>query len=106
MLRITTHEMPQSVSLELEGKLAGPWVQEMANCYEDCAIREEPKEIEINLSSLTSIDAAGKQLLRNLHARGAKLIGSGCWMKGMIADIVRERAEPQTRGRHGLRTED
>jgi len=93
MLLITTHETPQSVSFELEGKLCGPWVREVANCFQDRKTRGEPEEIEVNLSGLTFIDAAGKRLLRDLFARGARLIGSDCWMKAVIADIVHDEAE-------------
>ena len=34
MLRITIHTRPKRLVLELEGKLAGPWVKELAACWQ------------------------------------------------------------------------
>ena len=32
MLRITVHDNPESLTFQLEGRLAGPWVRELERC--------------------------------------------------------------------------
>ena len=32
MLRITVHDNPESLTFQLEGRLAGPWVREVEEC--------------------------------------------------------------------------
>ena len=33
MLRITVHDKPQVLTLQLEGRLAGPWLRELEECW-------------------------------------------------------------------------
>jgi hypothetical protein len=33
MLRITLHDNPESLTVQLEGRLAGPWVREVEDCW-------------------------------------------------------------------------
>ncbi len=33
MLRITVRQEPTTTTIELEGKLAGPWVEELERCW-------------------------------------------------------------------------
>jgi|SRR6516164_9771679 hypothetical protein len=33
MLRITIHDAPPTLTLRIEGRLAGPWVGELAECW-------------------------------------------------------------------------
>ncbi len=33
MLRITVHNKPQVITFQLEGRLAGPWLRELEECW-------------------------------------------------------------------------
>ena len=33
MLRITVHENQESLTFQLEGRLAGPWLRELEECW-------------------------------------------------------------------------
>ena len=85
MLRITMTTRPEGVTVALEGRLAGPWVRELADCWRDV---RDAGSIRIELDGVTFIDAAGKALLRTLHEEGAALAASGC-MTGAILDEIR-----------------
>src|SRR5262245_25810763 len=65
MLRITVLYNRESVTFQLEGKLAGPWVRELERCWQDSQAR---RGLRVDLTSLTFIDAAGKALLAAMHA--------------------------------------
>jgi ABC-type transporter Mla MlaB component len=88
MLRITVHTDPTCLTLQLEGKLAGPWVGELAACWQR-TVSDLGKPVDrVDLAGLTSIDAAGKQLLAAIHARGALLVAADCLMKATVLEIV------------------
>jgi len=87
MLRITTHHKPEFLTIQLEGKLAGPWVQELADCWERNVAVRSPSEIRVDLRSVMFLDAAGKELLTRLHAQHAQFVAAGCLMKAIVAEI-------------------
>jgi hypothetical protein len=87
MLKITTRTAPTGISLELEGKLAGPWVQELAGCWREASNSE--RSIRVLLCAVTFIDDKGRDLLIEMHQYGAELVAEGCMNKAIIDEIVR-----------------
>lgn len=88
MLRITVHEETNSLSLQLEGGLAGPWVQEAEHCWRRTAASQPQSAIRLDLAGITFIDAAGKTFLAAAHSQGAKLLASGCMMRAVVAELA------------------
>ena len=69
MLKIT--EMAQNDSgrtLKLEGKLLGPWVDELRNVCTQPLNRAE--QVGLDLAAVTFVNAAGAKLLRELIRKG------------------------------------
>ena len=73
MLRITTEETEQSVVLLLEGKLSGPWVEELARAFSDSKSTAVGRPIIVDLRGMIRADAAGRDLLAELQTEGASL---------------------------------
>ena len=86
MLMVTTTEKDGTTTLKLEGRLAGPWVQEFERCW-NLAWGTCRSPI-VDLSGLTFVDAAGKRLLADIYARGAQLTGVGLMAKSLVDDIT------------------
>src|SRR5712692_3658556 len=87
MLRITTHNDPELLTFQLEGKLAGPWVRELEDSWQH-ALAGTPKPfIRFDLTGVTYVDAAGKEFLAARHSQGAELIAAGCLMRAVVAEI-------------------
>ena len=93
MLRITTYTQPGHLTFQLEGRLVGPWVLEMVNCWSRVATGRRLPEIRVDLSAVTNLDTAGRELLRDLHTNGAELIAAACWMKAVVAEITQPLVE-------------
>src|SRR5262245_2559128 len=89
MLRITKHESADPTTFQLEGKLAGPWVQELADCWQTTRDGRNKARLCVDLSAMTFIDSAGKELLAAMHSEGAELVCTGCLMKAVVAEITR-----------------
>jgi hypothetical protein len=89
MLRITIHDAPPTLTFRLEGRLAGPWVRELEECWRGAlASRREPI-LRVDLTGLISIDAAGRACLEALHRQGAEFVVADCLMKAVVAEITR-----------------
>jgi anti-anti-sigma regulatory factor len=84
MLKITTRREAGALVFQLEGKLAGPWVQELERCWRSAPARQS----RVDLSSVTFIDADGKALLGQMHREGAELVASGCLNKCIVEGII------------------
>ena len=88
MLRITTNETKDLILVRLEGKLAGPWVDELEKCLGSCKKLEETRAVRFNLAGLSFVDDRGKELLRDLRRRGAEFEATGCLMRAMVAELA------------------
>jgi hypothetical protein len=88
MLRITIHDAPPTLTFRLEGRLVGPWVRELEECWRGAlASRREPI-LRVDLTGLISIDAAGRACLEALHRQGAEFVAADCLMKAVVAEIT------------------
>jgi len=87
MLRITERSEGGRTALALEGRLAGPWVDELARAW-DTLVRQHTGAVAVCLEGVTFIDAGGKALLRRMHEQGASLVASGCMTRAILDDIA------------------
>jgi anti-anti-sigma regulatory factor len=74
--------------LEVEGRLAGPWVEELERSWEAERRIANSEEVVVRLSNVTFIDDAGKELLSRIFRAGSQLEGSGCMVRAIIARIT------------------
>ena len=93
MLRVTTTSQNQTITLKLEGKLAGPWVQEVTRVWVDTA--QTPRsDYVVDLRSVTFIDIPGQALLATMSRQGAQLIAAD-WLTRNIVDEIQKRCDSQ-----------
>ena len=88
MLKITTLTNAESTALRLEGRLAGPWVQELERCWDSIVGTTTNHPLTVDLSAVTYVDSDGKDLLKKIHQQGAKLVASGCLTSCIVNEIV------------------
>src|SRR6202790_4219245 len=90
MLRITTEKKRGKTVLSVEGRLAGPFVEALEQCWRTRAPEEK---FSVDLCGVSFIDAAGKALLKEIHEQGGKLIAEGCLNEAIVEEIAgRERS--------------
>ena len=88
MLKINTQHDGATIIFDLEGKLAGPWVNELEQCWQQAVIDGRP--VRVVLKIVTFIDAAGRRLLADMHRQGAELVAQGCMTKAIVDEIQRK----------------
>ena len=101
VLKITSQQDPvlEGLTLVLEGRLAGPWVEELRT-YCRCIVEHQQPCKHIDLTGVTFIDAEGKLLLTQLWQHGVELRGSGCLTRCLIKDIAKV-GRTDSVGQHG-----
>ena len=90
MLKITGQRdaAPDSMSLILEGKLAGPWVEELNSYWCQMPLNQRSCTV-IDLTGVTFIDANGNALLTKLWQQGAELRAAGCLTRCIVEEITK-----------------
>jgi anti-anti-sigma factor len=73
VIRITVKETNDIVCLMVEGKLSGAWVPELENVVADMVDQRDSGAVEIDLSGISGMDAAGRSLLVRLRMDGVRL---------------------------------
>ena len=89
MLRITNGTRREGATLVLEGRLTGPWVDELARCWKALTATRDARSVNVDLDGVTFIDAGGRALLRAMHEEGATLAAcSGCMTRAIVEEIT------------------
>jgi outer membrane protein TolC len=98
MLRITTEKKRGKHVLSVEGKLAGPWVAALEQCWRELHGASPREKFSVNLCGVSFIDAAGKVLLKEIHQQGGQLVAEGCLNQA----IIREISESEEKKEQGI----
>ena len=94
MLKVTTTNQDQTITLKLEGKLAGPWVQEVTRVWVDTA--QSPRsDYVVDLRSVTFVDSPGQALLATMSRQGARLIAADCLTRNIVDEIKKQSYSPR-----------
>jgi anti-anti-sigma regulatory factor len=87
MLKITSEKNLDSVRLKLEGKLTGPWTNELEREWQTVKSSWVTSLI-IDLKEVTFVGEDGKILLKRMWREGAVLIANGCSTGHMVEEIT------------------
>ncbi len=77
MLRITCLENGSKIRLKLEGRLVGPWVEELRQRV--LQLRPIDATLEVEITDLIFVDHDGEYVLLWLSTLGAEFRGSGTY---------------------------
>ncbi len=89
MLRISRTSTEGRITLKLEGEVNGRWVEELRNEYSRTLSgdTEGDREVVLDLSNVSSIDAAGLELFRQLATRRAALTNCSPYLAELLRDV-------------------
>jgi anti-anti-sigma regulatory factor len=86
MLKITRRDEKGTAVIQVEGKLAGPWVKELESSWRSAAA-EQTTPVRVDLTAVSFIDEAGEDLLRTMHGEHVELKARGCFTTCLIQSI-------------------
>lgn len=93
MLRISIEQHASSLSLVIEGRLVGPWVEELRRVIGEDATYAAI--LSVDLCGVTAMDAAGHALLEELHQGGATLSCSDVLNQYLVEQMARPAGNVQ-----------
>jgi hypothetical protein len=88
MLRITIETKSRVLTFRLEGRLEGPELALLFDCWQRELVRSGKRRICVDLTSVTFIGPDGKALLARLHKEGAWFVTCDPMTKAILAAIV------------------
>jgi outer membrane protein len=88
MLRITTHDSPEALTFQVEGRLVGDWAKELECCWKSTAQARENRVPIIDLTGVLFIDEEGKRVLAKLFREGAFFRTGGPMTDAIVSDIT------------------
>ncbi|HLY63428.1 MAG TPA: hypothetical protein VKV95_22025 [Terriglobia bacterium] len=105
MMKITFCTECEPAVLKLEGRLAGPWVDELEKTWRSINPASITSHLVLDLCEATFVDADGRELLAEMHEAGVELIGDGIMTQFMIDGIKygRNANKPKSLQAGGLR---
>ena len=86
MLKITRRDEGGTAVIQVEGKLAGPWVKELESFWRSAGA-EQTKPVRVDLTAVSFIDEAGEELLRTMHQERVELRARGCFTRCLVQTI-------------------
>lgn len=87
MLRITVQPEAGKTLLKLDGKITGPWVKELENCWEMLRKVQAGKTVVVDLADVSFVNTAGNLLLERMHKEGVELLGEGPLTRSIVEEI-------------------
>jgi anti-anti-sigma regulatory factor len=90
MMKIASEKGPGVITLKLEGRIAGPWVHELERTWQETATDRACNSIIVDLCGVTFVDAKARELLVQIHCRGALFKTCGFLMKSIVDEIKEE----------------
>ena len=83
MLKITTIALSdQEVSLHLDGRVAGPWIELLRESAE--SELKAGLRLTLDLKNICFIDGEGLALIKNLMGRGARQVNAPLFVAGQL----------------------
>ena len=59
----------------------------MSACWQGLVATHDPRSVRVDLDAVTFIDAAGRALVRSMHAQGALLAAKDVMTRAIVAEI-------------------
>ena len=88
MLRITIQETSEALTINLEGRVTGPFAAELQQAWGQTARQLKARAVYVDLRNVTYVDEDGKRILREIEAQtGAELIATTPWARQLAAEI-------------------
>jgi outer membrane protein len=98
MLRITTEKKRGKTVLGVEGRVAGPWVAALEQCWRELHAASPQEKFHIDLCGVSFIDAAGKVLLKEIYRQGGQLVAEGCLNQAIVHEIIKSEKQDASGG--------
>jgi hypothetical protein len=89
MLKITLHDSAAELRFRLEGKLSGPWVMELRQCWQTASSTTTGRQTVVDLRDVDFVDHEGQLLLAEMHYRHVELQAITPLIRALVEEVCR-----------------
>jgi anti-anti-sigma regulatory factor len=91
-LRITIQQFEEATVLTLEGRVTGPWAEELSRVWTERAPQLAHSSLLIDLSNVTYADTDGKRVLSTIYSQSQPRVIAGTpWTQHLAREIAGEK---------------
>jgi anti-anti-sigma regulatory factor len=90
MMKIQMREVGDQLILQVEGRLAGAFVPELENCWQNARAGQPSRKISVDLKSVTCVDRAGRYLLQLMHSHGVGFLRAGLAIQDVLEQVMEQ----------------
>ncbi len=87
MLKITLHDSALEFRITLEGRLTGPWVAELEQCWQTASSTTAGRRTILDLGEVDFICPDAEAVLCRMHAQGVEFLAETPIIRSLLHDI-------------------
>lgn len=87
MLKITIHDSANELRFRLEGRLCGPWVTELRQCWQTAVSITGGRRTVLDLREVDFVDPDGQSLMADMCHQGVRLLAITPLIRSLIGEI-------------------
>jgi hypothetical protein len=95
MIRILSATEPNGITITVDGRLAGEYIEAVESCVKHAIGQGKP--VHLFLRDVSSIDDGGRVLLGRLAAEGVRLSATGVYSSYIVSEISPSRGHANGR---------
>lgn len=84
MLKITLHDSSRELRFKLEGRISGPWVGELQQCWHTASSAAQGRSTVVDLGEVDFVDSEGQSLLSEMHRHGVRLLACTPLIRSLV----------------------
>jgi len=88
MMKAQVHEDAGGVTIQVYGRVAEGWVDELESSWRAARLRRPDARFSVDLRSVTFIDHAGEGLLSRMHRDGATFLTAGLLTQEVVNQVT------------------
>jgi outer membrane protein len=97
MMKATLVQQGEQTTIKVEGRLAGPWVGELEQSWNEASAGHGPGAVLVELADVSFVDEAGRLLLMKISRAGTRLAAAGCLARAIVEEV---EGKPGTKGKN------
>jgi len=90
MMKIEVKILDGRLVLQVDGRLAGPFVPELENCWHAAEAAQPKRSIALDLKNVTCVDRSGRRLLQSMHHSGVGFLRAGLAIDDILEEVMEE----------------
>jgi hypothetical protein len=87
MMKIQCRESAEQITIQVCGKLADRWVDELEKCWVAACQTHPQARVSVDLRDVSFVGPPGERLLRSMHRQGASFLAEGLLIQEIVNQV-------------------